>query len=41
LNFGIDGLHCLKVAIDDPRRFPRSRERRAHFGLTPQDDYPQ
>jgi hypothetical protein len=23
---GIDDLHCLKVAIDDPRRFPRSRE---------------
>ena len=35
LRCGCPRIDRLKVPVDDPRRFSRSREGGAHFGLTP------
>ena len=37
LRCGCPRIDRLKVPVDDPRRFSRSREGGAHFGLTPRE----
>ena len=37
LRRGCPRIDRLKVPVDDPRRFSRSREGGAHFGLTPRE----